>query len=231
MARFAPLLVYSPATQPAADGKLMQLAASTAAAATAGMPAQVALNYICALHVLGLLVAAPHSADPEQRQQEAANMAANQSTLAALGAMQHLLVLCVHAGGAPSAPVRVKVGCLDEPGAMALCQRCCCCQRGVQTDVPCPLSCSSPFCLQALQMLGGLIAVHATNQEALAGAVVHMAGQPVAALDALLHVVLSAGVGEADAAEHVLFSFLVGNTRGQDMLASTCGKPGKYGPW
>jgi len=118
MTRFAPLLAYSPATQPAADGKLMQLAASSgaagaaaAAAATAGMPAQVALNYMHALHVLGLLVAAPHSTDPEQRQQEAANRAANQGKLAALGSMQHLLVLGVHAGGAPSVPVRVKVGC------------------------------------------------------------------------------------------------------------------------
>lgn len=100
---------------------------------------------------------------------------------------------------------------------------------GATDGVPLPTQSALPFRLQALQMLGELVAVHPTNQEALAGAVVHMAGQPVAALDAMLHVALSADVGEAAAAEHVLGSFLVGNTRGQDMLASTCGKPGECG--
>lgn len=121
ISRLPPLLAYTPVPpQAAGDGRLMQLAASAGAAgaaaavavhAAAGMlPPQVTANYLAALAALALLVAPPRSVDADQRAQEAANRTSNQAKLAVLGVMQHLLVLGMHAGGAPAPEVRTLVG-------------------------------------------------------------------------------------------------------------------------
>lgn len=124
IAKLPPLLAYTPVPPQPGEAALRQLAAnsgapgaaaaaaaSAAAAAAAALPLQVAASYACALTAVGLLVAPPSPAAPaEQRQQEEANRTANQGKLLALGTMQHLLVLSLHAGGVPSTAVRAQVG-------------------------------------------------------------------------------------------------------------------------
>lgn len=87
--------------------------------------------------------------------------------------------------------------------------------------------------MQAMMVLGDMVAGHPGNQEAMAGAFVHVLGQPQPqpVLDVALHVALHGeDWDEAAAAQHLLASFCLDNPRGQGMLASTITVPGDCHP-
>eukprot|EP00883_Tetradesmus_obliquus_P001778 jgi/Sobl393_1/11873/SZX62368.1 len=89
--------------------------AAAGGAGAAAWPQQVAANYLCVLETAGLLLAAPCSANEEQRAQEDANRRANQQQLGQLGLLPLLAKLGADAGGAPSAAVRAQaLFCLGD---------------------------------------------------------------------------------------------------------------------
>jgi hypothetical protein len=110
-----PLLRYHPPPPlPPPDAGLLGAAGSAAAAAAAaaalgaGLPPQVAANYLCALEVTRLLVAAPANPAAESAASEAADRLAAAHALGHAGLMDVLIALSIGVEAVPASLVRAQ---------------------------------------------------------------------------------------------------------------------------